>query len=306
MQENMQEQEKKSAGMFSALMKNKKLLAGACLAVVLVIVMLVVLISSLVEPKVDPDKKSTPEVLATMEKSQQAASEASSVHQSTQVALLLEAGEDQELEMSVRLDSYAIEGEPVQKQESVISLGGYGTQAITSYIDLENKLMYSTADSGLTWVKEELSDEEVTAYTTGIDVTPFFTGIDNYVARGTEDVNGLAAERYDGAIGSELMTELFIQTEMLEQLGLADTSAEQLADICDEIGSIDVSLWIDPDTYLPQKMSIDMTEVMRRTMSLSEDTDIGDQIKSAVLTYVNSQYNSLTPFEIPEEARNLD
>ena len=93
---------------------------------------------------------------------------------------------------------------------------------------------------------------------------------------------------------------------MLEQLGLVDASAEQLADICDEIGSIDVSLWIDPDTYLPQKMSIDMTEMMRRTMSLSEDTDIGDQIKSAVLTYVNSQYNSLTPFEIPEEARNLD
>ena len=38
-----------------------------------------------------------------------------------------------------------------------------------------------------------------------------------------------------------------------------------------------------------------MTEMMRRTMSLSEDTDIGDQLKSAVLTYVNSQYNSLTP-----------
>ena len=200
------------------------------------------------------------------------------------------------------MDSYSIEGEPVKKQESVISLGEFGSQAITSYIDLENSMIYSTADSGLTWSSEEMSQEEAEAYKTGIDFTKFFTGIDNYVARGADEVNGIEADRYDGAIGGDMLKEIIKQTGMLEQMGAGDLSDEQLKSICDEIGNVEVSMWIEPSTHLPQKMSVDMTAMMQKIMGLGEDEDFSDSLKEVTFTYVQSEYNAVEPIVIPEEA----
>lgn len=280
------------------ILKNKKVMAAIGVALVIIIAVIIWAVS---KDEIDPNVKSTPEVREAIEQSQTASEEADSVHSSMEIAMLIEE-EDTEVNINVRNDSYVVEGENVQKQETIISLDALGTQAITTYVDLENKKSYVTADGGLSWQQDEISDEDVEIYRQGPGFLQFFTGIDNYIEAGTEKINGIMTDRYDGVIGAEGLAERIKQTGMLEQMGAGDLSDEQLKSISDEIGNVEVSMWIDPSTHLPQKMSVDMTAMMQKIMGLGEDEDFSDSLKEVTFTYVQSEYNAVEPIVIPEEA----
>ena len=291
------------------ILKNKKVLIPICI-VLLVLVGLAIWLAAGGSRSGGKVSESPQEVLDMMEKAQKAYENVSSVNSVMKLDMNMEV-EDTEMNIALQLGVYNLKNEDVQKTETIMTLGDFGSQAVTSYIDLKNNVVYSTSDGGSSWNKEDVSEDEAQAYVNSNDFSGFLTNIRNYKEKGAETVNGIAATRYDGVIENGYIQELMSQTGIFEQMGLEEISDDQMKKVYDEIGNIEVSMWLDPNTSLPQKMSIDLTQMMKAMMKLNKESDedkdasdAADALKKVTMVYINKDYNSLTPIEIPKEAKN--
>lgn len=291
------------------ILKNKKVLIPICI-VLLVLVGLAIWLAAGGSRSGGKVSESPQEVLDMMEKAQKAYENVSSVNSVMKVDMNMEV-EDTEMNIALQLGVYNLKNEDVQKTETIMTLGDFGSQAVTSYIDLKNNVVYSTSDGGSSWNKEDVSEDEAQAYVNSNDFSGFLTNIRNYKEKGAETVNGIAATRYDGVIENGYIQELMSQTGIFEQMGLEEISDDQMKKVYDEIGNIEVSMWLDPNTSLPQKMSIDLTKMMKAMLKLNKESDedkdasdAADALKKVTMVYINKDYNSLSPIEIPKEAKN--
>lgn len=291
------------------ILKNKKVLIPICI-VLLVLVGLAIWLAAGGSRSGGKVSESPQEVLDIMEKAQKAYENVSSVNSVMKLDMNMEV-EDTEMNIALQLGVYNLKNEDVQKTETIMTLGDFGSQAVTSYIDLKNNVVYSTSDGGSSWNKEDVSEDEAQAYVNSNDFSGFLTNIRNYKEKGAETVNGIAATRYDGVIENDYIQELMSQTGIFEQMGLQEISDDQMKKVYDEIGNIEVSMWLDPNTSLPQKMSIDLTKMMKAMLKLNKESDedkdasdAADALKKVTMVYINKDYNSLSPIEIPKEAKN--
>lgn len=278
--------------------KRKKIMLAICVVLVTVIMSI---IWALLKDDINPSVKSRAEVTEIIEQSQVSPEERGSVHISMEISMLIE-DKDTEVNINARNDSYIIRDENIQKQETVLELNDLVIQAITAYVDLKNKKSYMTADDGLSWQQYDISDGDAERYGKKHTFEQFLTVIDNYRKVGSERLNGIMADRYDGDISTDDFAERMRQTEMLEHIGAGELSDENIKSIYDEIGNLEVSVWIDSLTCRPQKMSVDITKFTRKMMDLGGTEDVSRGIKRVTLVYAQSWYNSVEPIEIPEEA----
>lgn len=287
------------------LVKNKKLVIAICVAVVIVIGIAVWALAG-GDGEIDL-KESSPEVLSLMEKSKAAFENVSSVHSVMNVDMGMEV-QDVEMDIAIQLGVYKNKNSDVQKTESVISLGGFGSQASTSYIDTKNNIVYTTEDGGSSWSQTEVSAEEAEAYVQTADFSQLLTGIKNYQEKGAETINGIAAVRYDGAVEGSMLKELMDQSGLFDSIGAGELTDEQKDEVGKKIGDMKLSVWIDPNTDLPQKLSIDMTNMMKAVLSIGDDTDsdedsAADALNSVTMVYTNSEFDAVQEMEVPEEAK---
>lgn len=289
------------------LLKNKKLVIAICVAVVLAIGIAIWAIVG-GGGSGESHGKSTADVLNLMEKSKAAYENVSSVHGVMNMDMQMSI-EDMEMNLTVQMGVYRNKSGDIQKTENIVTLGGFGSQATTSYIDEKNNIVYTTDDGGSSWSKEKISADEAELYMQSADFSQLLTEIRNYKEVGPETVNGIAAMRYDGAIESDKLGELMDQTGLLDSLGTEEMTDKQKQELKKKIGDITVSLWIDPNTDLPQKLSIDMTNMMKSILEISEAADsaataAAEAVSKVTMVYTNSEYNSLAPIELPSEAKS--
>lgn len=288
------------------LLKNKKLVIAICAAVVIVIGIAIWAIGG--DGSGASHSESTADVLNLMERSKAAYENVSSVHGVINMDMQMSI-EDIEMNLTVQMGVYRNKSGDIQKTENVVTLGGFGSQATTSYIDEKNNIVYSTDDGGSSWSKEKISADEAELYMQTADFSQLLTEIRNYKEVGPETVNGIAAMRYDGAIESDKLGELMDQTGLLDSLGTEEMTDKQKQELRKKIGDITVSLWIDPNTDLPQKLSIDTTNMIKTILEVSEAADsdatgAAEAVSKVTMVYTNSEYNSLAPIELPSEAKS--
>ncbi len=288
------------------LLKNKKLVIAICAAVVIVIGIAIWAIGG--DGSGASHSESTADVLNLMERSKAAYENVSSVHGVMNMDMQMSI-EDIEMNLTVQMGVYRNKSGDIQKTENVVTLGGFGSQATTSYIDEKNNIVYSTDDGGSSWSKEKISADEAELYMQTADFSQLLTEIRNYKEVGPETVNGIAAMRYDGAIESDKLGELMDQTGLLDSLGTEEMTDKQKQELRKKIGDITVSLWIDPNTDLPQKLSIDTTNMIKTILEVSEAADsdatgAAEAVSKVTMVYTNSEYNSLAPIELPSEAKS--
>lgn len=288
------------------LLKNKKLVIAICAAVVIVIGIAIWAIGG--DGSGASHSESTADVLNLMERSKAAYENVSSVHGVMNMDMQMSI-EDIEMNLTVQMGVYRNKIGDIQKTENVVTLGGFGSQATTSYIDEKNNIVYSTDDGGSSWSKEKISADEAELYMQTADFSQLLTEIRNYKEVGPETVNGIAAMRYDGAIESDKLGELMDQTGLLDSLGTEEMTDKQKQELRKKIGDITVSLWIDPNTDLPQKLSIDTTNMIKTILEVSEAADsdatgAAEAVSKVTMVYTNSEYNSLAPIELPSEAKS--
>lgn len=296
------------------LFKNKKVIIGAAAALVIIIGIVAWMIAGSGNPSNGKVSDGSPEVLNTMQKAKEAFENVSSVHSILEISMDMQM-QDTEVNMALQMEVYRNKDADIQKTETVISLDDFGSQAITTYIDLKNDIVYTTENGGMSWKKEETDGESAFASVDNGQVFDILTGIRNYKENGSETINGIAAVRYDGFIEKETLKDMISNTGILEQIGTDDLSDAKIDEICDKIGDIGVSILIDPNTDLPQKMSMDVTKLIKATLEAKqeEDTDssgesdgsesASNSLKQCTMTYTLTDYNKLTPIEIPKEAK---
>lgn len=287
------------------LLKNKKLVIAICAAVVIVIGIAIWAIGG---DSGASHSESSADVLNLMERSKAAYENVSSVHGVMNMDMQMSI-EDIEMNLTVQMGVYRNKSGDIQKTENIVTLGGFGSQATTSYIDEKNNIVYSTDDGGSSWSKEKISAVEAELYMQTADFSQLLTEIRNYKEVGPETVNGIAAMRYDGAIESDKLGELMDQTGLLDSLGTEEMTDKQKQELRKKIGDITVSLWIDPNTDLPQKLSIDTTNMIKTILEVSEAADsdatgAAEAVSKVTMVYTNSEYNSLAPIELPSEAKS--
>lgn len=296
------------------LFKNKKVIIGAAAALVIIVGIAVWMIAESGDSSNGKVSGSSSEVLNTMQKAKEAFENVSSVHSILEINMNMQV-QDAEMNMALQMGVYQNKSEDIQKTETVISLGDFGSQAITTYIDLKNDISYTTEDGGMSWKKEEIDGESAFASADNGQIFDILTGIRNYEENGSETINGIAAVRYDGFIEKETLKDMINNTGILEQIGTDGLSDAKINEICDKIGEIGVSVLIDPNTNLPQKMSMDLTKLVKETLEVKqrENADdsgeskgsesAADSLKQCTMTYTLTDYNKLTPIEIPQEAK---
>ena len=173
--------------------------------------------------------------------------------------------------------------------------------------------MYTGMDNGdgtMSWSKDTLDDlGDIAQYNGKASMDIYLENGSNFKEIGAEDVDGVSAVRYDGIISQDSLKSVMDTSGVLEQyesLGL-----EGMEDLLDEMGDLPVSIWLDPDSDLPVKYEMDMTQMMQNMMNKllaeeEETADIGFTVDKCVISMVCSDYNTVSNIEIPEEALNAD
>lgn len=181
----------------------------------------------------------------------------------------------------------------------------------------ENVVVYSSDDDGATWKKQVNSQDQLPqSPKQALDLVTG-SGTAQFERTGTEEVNGKIATVYTGKVDGKLLQDILNSTgaggELTESLG-ADMSSEELLT---KLGDIIVTVMIDEESGLPVRFVMDMTEAMKELMMSSILNSVGaDSVESlnamgitidvstVALDYTLSQFNSIEPIVIPEEALN--
>lgn len=189
--------------------------------------------------------------------------------------------------------------EPVSMKMEVKADVGGQTQDTTMYLVEEDgkAVMYMNTDGQ--WVNQEVADLSQYDATASMDL--YFSSSENFEANGTETVNGVEANRYDGVIVKEDMAEVLDASGMDDMLAQMNMSSDDI-DVTN-LGDLPISIWIDPATYYPVKYEMDMTSFMQALMTqVYGDQLQGLEIKDVIVGMTMSQFDEVTPVELPAEA----
>ena len=215
------------------------------------------------------------------------------------------------IEMTTSAEADCIVDPMMMEMDMTMDMMGLFDMDLKMFVvqDGSSYTMYTGMDNGdgtMSWAKESLDDlGNIAQYNGKASMDIYLENGSNFKEVGTEDVNGVSAVRYDGVITQDSLQAVMEASGVLEQyetLGL-----EGMEDLLSEMGDLPVSIWLDPDTDLPVKYEMDMTEMMQNMMNKllaeeEETADVGFTVDKCVIVMVCSDYNAVSTIEIPQEA----
>ena len=233
-----------------------------------------------------------------LQKSQETLDAVKSVHYDMDLSFQM-AAEGQTIDVKTT-SSVDYTSEPVSMKMDVKADVGGQTQDTTMYlVDEDGKaVMYMNSDGQ--WINQEVADLSQYDATASMDL--YFSSSENFQANGTETINGVEANRYDGVIVKEDMAEVLEASGMDDMLTQMNMSSDDI-DVTN-LGDLTISIWIDPATYYPVKYEMDMTAFMQALMTqVYGDQLQGLEIKDVIVAMTMSQFDEVSPVELPAEAK---
>ena len=225
------------------------------------------------------------------------------------------SADGESMEMNTTAEADCIVDPIMMDMDMTVDMMGLFDMDLKMYVvqDGSTYTMYTGMDNGdgtMSWSKDTLDDlGDIAQYNGKASMDIYLENGSNFKEIGAEDVDGVSAVRYDGVISQDSLKSVMDTSGVLEQyesLGL-----EGMEDLLDEMGDLPVSIWLDPDSDLPVKYEMDMTQMMQNMMNKllaeeEETADIGFTVDKCVISMVCSDYNTVSNIEIPEEALNAD
>ena len=256
--------------------------------------------------------RSSPEDALT--RAQAAFADVKSMHYTIDMDMGFSA-DGESMEMNTTAEADCIVDPIMMDMDMTMDMMGLFDMDLKMYVvqDGSSYTMYTGMDNGdgtMSWSKDTLDDlGDIAQYNGKASMDIYLENGSNFKEIGAEDVDGVSAVRYDGVISQDSLKSVMDTSGVLEQyesLGL-----EGMEDLLDEMGDLPVSIWLDPDSDLPVKYEMDMTQMMQNMMNklLAEDeatADVGFTVDKCVISMVCSDYNTVSNIEIPEEALNAD
>lgn len=231
-----------------------------------------------------------------LKKSQEALNGVKSVHYDMDLSFqMAAAGQTIDVATTSAVDYTA---DPVSMKMDVKAEVAGQTQETTMYVVEEDgsAVMYMGMDGQ--WAKQAVADLSEYDATASMDL--YFSSSDNFTANGTETVNGVEANRYDGVILQDDMAEVLSASgmdDMLSQMGMSGSDIDMSS-----LGDLTISIWVDPATYYPVKYEMDMTDFMQALMTQVYGDQLADlEIKDVVVSMTMSQFDEVAPVELPAD-----
>lgn len=149
--------------------------------------------------------------------------------------------------------------------------------------------VYSSADSGESWTKDSIEDDD-SSKNSKADGKSLFLLLSESAASfkeyGKEKVNGSDAIRYNGKITSDELRqalELANAKQALEE----SLDVELDDDVFEDLGDVPVSIWIDVKSGMIVRVEMDMSDVMQGLVPVlvdkaMEKTDVGIGVNTKV------------------------
>ncbi len=155
------------------------------------------------------------------------------------------------------------------------------------------------------WVKMTQSGmDDLQHYDNAEALKIYLEAIEDFKKVGTENINGVEADKYEGVITDKYFTDLLEQSGMDTQLGIDDIDDDvTISSLFEGVDSVPISIWISTKDIMPIKYDLDMTAMVKSMMDNLGGADLGISIDKVVTTMIITGYDAI---EIPEEAKNAE
>lgn len=188
-----------------------------------------------------------------------------------------------------------------------------GDQTMVMYIAQEGDKInsYTSMDGGQNWYNDTLPNEAMMQYDAKNSMELYLKNIEQFKSNGEEEINGKMATRYDGLITGDSLEETIKESGVLSQLKSFGFNEATLDSLYTDLGSLNVSIWIENESYMPVKYELDMTEFMQSMMDKmiaslgeTEGVDQSMSVSKMFITMTLTGVNTVDKIEIPEGALN--
>lgn len=221
------------------------------------------------------------------------------------MSILLNAGMDEQME------PLCFQG---QMNLSMNSFGMEQTQNYMFYAEKNDGFVsiYSSEDEGANWKVQRSAEKDVPTIDPATIVGLLVNNIKDFENTGTELLDGTETSVYSGKLDLQLMDQL------LEKAGAANA----LSGLTEEVGlegglaafgDIGFTMYIDINTKLPIRYSLDMTDLLKnmlgavlKTLMGMEDMEgyeVDVEIDTAIMECRMKDFNALPTLEVPEDVK---
>lgn len=237
-----------------------------------------------------------------MAKAQAASAELESMHFDMTMEMSYSISADgQSIDMPVSMDmSMDVINEPF-KCDGTVTMDMMGVQAnARSYITSDSDgsyVSYTSADDGATWQTQTLDEDQLGQYDASKSLEFYLDAAESFSLTGEEELDGVKALRYDGAITGDKLNEAMALTGADDMISsTAGTEAPSFE------GSMAMTIWLDSESYLPLRYDLDMGEIMTNYMQQTVSGADGVTIDSVIATVSMrlSNFDGISDIPVPE------
>lgn len=213
-----------------------------------------------------------------------------------------------EQNMSVFSEPYKAK---IDMKMDMAGLGNIDTQMYLGEVDGKH-YVFTNLDG---WVAEKLDDsmfdEMKEQYNPDAGFDVYLSNVDSFKVVGTEEIDGKETTKLEGLITGQSLKDFIEKTGAMSSLDVKD---EISPDMFDNLGDLNITIWIDNEEQIPIKIATDMAAMMKSIIDkVSESQDLSSEelvqigeisITKCYLEMTYKNINQATEFEIPQEAKD--
>ena len=197
--------------------------------------------------------------------------------------------------------------EPLKMQMDMsMDMGEMGSQDMQMFAEEKDGQFVTYINMDGAWYAQSATAESLAQYDADANMDLYLKNISGFSKTGEEDVNGKTASKIEGVLTGDAMKEAIQDSGALssvENMGLSTEDMEALYS-----SDLPLTMWIDADGYVV-KYEMDMTSMMNALMaglieaSGEEAEGFSIEFPKVNLVMTCSDFNAVSEFEIPEEAK---
>ena len=196
------------------------------------------------------------------------------------------------------------------KADMTMDMGDLGSITMTMYAQEEDGQYTSYLYDGSSWISSVMDLGDLEQYDAQQSMDLYIQSGADYAHQGTEEINGVTADKYTGVIRGDALEEVLAASGAGDSMS-ATLGETDLSQLYSDLGDLSITVWVDSESGYPVRCFMDMTALMDGMMDAalaiaaeeaSDGTNLDVGVAKLAFTIDCSAYNSAADFDIPEEA----
>lgn len=217
---------------------------------------------------------------------------------------------EQSLNLNTTMNADCITDPMTMKMDMNMDMGEIGSMDMQMYaVEKDGSYyLYTGADDGtgtVAWSGQTMALEDLQEYNAQTTMDLYLAAGADFEEAGTESVNGNEATRYDGVVKGDDIKDVMKASGVMDQfteMGMDMSSAES---VMSDLGDLPISIWIEKDSGLPVRYTMDMTAIMQSMMEKMGDlAGAAFSIDKIAIDMTLSNIDSVEEIVVPDEVLN--